>query len=110
MASIIPMEIVIGVTWGANPGFVSSQPQPLKGILLVLVNVVVGVIVGAVCHQYVGGAIAPPIAILVLVGIVSVVVTYWLAIMLGGWPFNGLLKSPVGASLAMLAADYISNY
>ena len=110
MASMIPMEIVIGVTWGANPGFVSSQPQPLKGILLVLVNVVVGVIVGAFCHQYVGGAIAPPIPILVLFSIVSVVVTFWLAIMFGGWPFNSLIKSPVGAGLAMLAAVYIINY
>ena len=61
MASIIPMEIVIGVTWGANPGFVSSQPQPLKGILLVLVNIVIGVVVGGICHAVVGGSIAPPI-------------------------------------------------
>src|SRR4026208_1811403 len=122
MASMIPMEIVIGVTWGANPGFASSQPQPLKGILLLLpaerlkvfllllVNVVVGVIVGAFCHEYVGGAIAPPIPILVLFGIVSVVVTFWLAIMFGGWPFNSLIKSPVGAGLAMLTAVYIINY
>ena len=110
MASIIPMEIVIGVTWGANPGFVSSQPQPLKGILLVLVNIVVGVIVGGICHAVVGGGIAPPIPILVLFGIVSVVVTFWMAIMFGGWPFTSLIKSPVGAGLAMLAAVYIINY
>ena len=51
MASIIPMEIVIGVVWGANPSFVSSQPQPLKGILLILVNVTVGVIVGENVQQ-----------------------------------------------------------
>ena len=110
MASIIPMEIIIGVTWGANPGFVSSQPQPLKGILLVLVNIVIGVIVGGICHAVVGGGIAPPIPILVLFGIVSVVVTFWLAIMFGGWPFTSLIKSPVGAGLVMLAAVYIINY
>src|SRR5881394_974862 len=110
MASIIPMEIVIGVTWGANPGFVSSQPQPLKGILLVLVNIVIGVVVGAICHRVVGGGIAPPIPILVLFGIVSVVVTFWMAIMFGGWPFTSLIKNPVGAGLAMLAAVYIINY
>src|SRR5258705_2969183 len=69
MASIIPMEIVIGVTWGANPGFLSSQPQPLKGILLVLVNIVIGVIVGAILHEYAGVAIAPPIPILAWFGI-----------------------------------------
>src|SRR5690348_8898313 len=74
MASIIPMEIIIGVTWGANPGFTSSLGQPLKGLLLVLVNLVIGVVVGAICHAYVGGAIAPPVPILVLFGIVSVVV------------------------------------
>ena len=62
MAAIIPMEIIIGVTWGANPGFVSSRPQPLKGILLVLVNIAVGVVVGGICHAVVGGSIAPPVA------------------------------------------------
>jgi hypothetical protein len=76
----------------------------------VLVNIVVGVIVGGICHAVVGGGIAPPIPILVLFGIVSVVVTFWLAIMFGGWPFTSMIKSPVGAGLAMLAAVYIINY
>ena len=110
MAAIIPMEIVIGVAWGANPSFAAKRPQPLKGILLVLVNIAVGVIVGGICHAVVGGRISPPVPILVLFGIVSVVVTFYLAIMFGGWPFNSLIKSPVGAGLAMLAAVYIINY
>jgi hypothetical protein len=71
---------------------------------------VVGVIVGGICHSIVGGSIAPPIPILVLFGIVSVVVTFWFAIMFGGWPFNSLIKSPVAAGLTMLAAVYIINY
>jgi tryptophan-rich sensory protein len=82
----------------------------LKGILLVLVNVAVGVVVGGICHAVVGGSIAPPIPILVLFGIVSVVVTFWLSIMFGGWPFTSLIKNPVGAGLVMLAAVYILNY
>ena len=110
MAAIIPMEIVIGVVWGANPGFAASRPQPLKGILLVLVNIAVGVFVGGICHAVVGGGITPPVPILVLFGIVSVVVTFYLAIMFGGWPFTSLIKNPVGAGLAMLAAVYIINY
>lgn len=110
MAAIIPMEIVIGVAWGANPSFAAARPQPLKGILLVLVNIAVGVIAGGICHAVVGGGIRPPVPILVLFGIVSVVVTFWLAIMFGGWPFNSLIKSPVGAGVVMLAACYILNY
>ena len=110
MAAIIPMEIVIGVAWGANPSFAAALPQPLKGILLVLVNLAVGMIVGGFCHAVVGARISPPVPILVLFGIVSVVVTFWLAIMFGGWPFNSLIKNPVGAGIAMLAAVYIINY
>jgi tryptophan-rich sensory protein len=110
MAAIIPMEIVIGVVWGANPGFAAARPQPLKGILLVVVNIAIGVVAGAICHAVVGGSITPPVPILVLFGIVSVVVTFWLAIMFGGWPFTSLIKNPVGAGLAMLAAVYIINY
>jgi len=109
MAAMIPMEIVIGVTWGANPGFVSARSQPMKGILLVLVNIAVGVVVGGICHAVVGGSIAPPVPILVLFGIVSVVVTFWLAIMFGGWPFTSMIKNPVGAGLLMLAAVYVLN-
>ena len=35
MICIIPMQIVIGITWGTNhPKFAAKRPQPLKGILL----------------------------------------------------------------------------
>ncbi len=111
LISMIPMEIVIGVTWGANlPGFAGSRSQPLKGILLVLVNIVIGVIVGGIYHAVAGGSISPPVPILILCGIVSVVVMFWMAIMFGGWPFTSLIKNPVGAGLAMVAACYIVNY
>ena len=43
---IIPMEIVVGVTWGCKqPGFASSRSQPAKGILLMLLTALVGVAV-----------------------------------------------------------------
>jgi hypothetical protein len=42
--------------------------------------------------------------------IVSVVVTFWGAIMWGGWPFTAWIKNPVAAGLALLAACYAVNY
>jgi len=36
-------------------------------------------------------------------------VTFWAAIMWGGWPFNKLSKNPIVAGLAMLVAVYIIN-
>jgi hypothetical protein len=111
MAAIIPMEIMMGVTWGTNqPGFAGSRSQPLKGILLIVVNVVAGAIVGGIYYAVVGGGISPPVPILVLCSIVSVVIMFWLTIMLGGWPFTTLIKNPLSAGLAILAACYIINY
>src|SRR5437667_12198589 len=43
---LIPMQIVVGVTWGTNqPSFAAKQRQPLKGALLLLTTAVVGAIV-----------------------------------------------------------------
>jgi hypothetical protein len=47
---------------------------------------------------------------LVMCGIVSVVITFWAAIMWGGWPFTRFIKNPIGAGLTMLAACYVVNY
>jgi hypothetical protein len=38
---IIPMQIVIDVTWGTElPGFAAMHPKPLKRLLLALVTAV----------------------------------------------------------------------
>src|SRR5438874_1737121 len=58
---LIPMQIVVGVTWGTNlPGFAARQRQPLKGILLTLTTIVIGVIVVAVYLAAAGGNLTPP--------------------------------------------------
>lgn len=108
---VIPMEIVIGVTWGTrHPAFAASQPQPLQGLLLVLVTIVVGALVCVVSFMTVGGGVSPPTPMLAHATIVSVVVTFWAAIMWGGWPFTSLVKQPVAAGLTLLVAAYVVNY
>jgi len=47
---------------------------------------------------------------LMMCTIVSVIVTFWLAIMWGGWPFTAAIKNPVAADLVMLVACYLINY
>jgi hypothetical protein len=42
--------------------------------------------------------------------IVSVIITFWLAIMWGGWPFTAYIKSPIAAGLVLLVACYLINY
>jgi hypothetical protein len=107
----IPMEIVIGITWGCqNPGFAARRKQPVKGVLLALLALAVGAIVAAVHHRTVGGSISPPAPMLAMCMIISVLTTFWLAIMWGGWPFTKVIQNPVAAGLTMLVAAYAINY
>jgi hypothetical protein len=107
---VIPMQIVVAVTWGANPGFVASTRQPAKGAVLTATTLIVGAIVSALCYLTIGGRVSPPTPMLAMCSIVSVVITFWAAIMWGGWPFTGIVKHPVAAGLVLLVASYIVNY
>ena len=107
----IPMQIVISVTWGCkHPAFAAKLSQPAKGILLTLLALIVGAIVAVVHFATVGGRVNPPPPMLAMCIISSVITTFWLAIMWGGWPFTALIKNPVAAGLLMLVACYAINY
>lgn len=107
---VIPMQIVAAVTWGSNPAFVAGKRQPAKGLILTLTTLAVGVVVTAVTHAAIGGGISPPTPMLAMCSIVSVVITFWAAIIWGGWPFTSLIKNPVAAGLTMLVVCYVVNY
>jgi hypothetical protein len=47
---------------------------------------------------------------LAMLSIVSVVITFWAAIMWGGWPFTPLIKNAIAAGLTTLVACYVVNY
>ena len=108
---LIPMQIVVGVTWGTNqPSFAAKQRQPLKGILLAITTAVIGAIVLPASLAVAGGNVTPPAPMLVHVTITSVVVTFWGAIIFGGWPFKAVIRNEVVAGLVLLAACYVVNY
>jgi hypothetical protein len=107
---VIPMQIITVVLWASNPGFAARQLQPMKGVILTLSTLVVGVIVALVSFATIGGSVSPPTPMLAMCSIVSVVITFWAAIMWGGWPFTAVFKNPVVAGLTTLVACYVANY
>jgi hypothetical protein len=107
---LIPVQIVIAVTWGSNPAFAAKRKQPAKGGLLIALTLLVGAIVAPVYFIAVGGRVSPPTPMLAMCTIVSVIITFWATIMWGGWPFTTLIKNPVAAGLVMLAVCYAVNY
>jgi hypothetical protein len=107
---VIPIQIVMAVTWGsAQPSAAANTPQPVRGVLLTLLALVVGAVVAALAVKLVGAGVTPPAPILAHWVIVSVPVTFWAAIMWGGWPFTKVIKHPIAAGLVMLVACYVVN-
>jgi hypothetical protein len=107
---VIPIQIVMAVTWGTEqPRAAARAPQPLRGVLLTLFALAVGAVVSAAALGLVGAGVTPPAPILAHWVIVSVPVTFWAAIMFGGWPFTKLIRNPLAAGLTMLVACYVVN-
>jgi hypothetical protein len=106
----IPMQIVVGVIWGANPPFAAGLRQPGKGLLLMVLTAVVAAVIAPIILNAIGEGASPPGPIPTHFAIIAVVFTFWLAIMMGGWPLTAVLKSPVPAGIAVLVAAYVVTY
>ena len=108
---IIPMELVIGVTWGLKqPRFIAERSQPLRGILFGVLALITGLVVALVHWTVVVGSISPPSPMLTQCLIASVAIAFLLVIMWGGWPFTTLIKNPIAAGLALLIVSYALSY
>ncbi len=108
---VIPIQIVMAVTWGTSqPSFAATQSQPVRGLLLTIFSLVVGAIVAFAVIQLVGAGLKPPPPIVAHWVIVAVPIAFWAAIMWGGWPFTKLIKNPMAAGLTMLVAVYVVNH
>lgn len=108
---LIPMQIVIGITWATkHPQFAATRSQPAKGILLLLITLLAGAITGALFFYTVNGGINPPTPFLMMFTVILVLSTFAASIIWGGWPFMNMIRNPIAAGLAMLAAAYIANY
>jgi hypothetical protein len=104
------MQVVAVVLWGGNPAFASRLRQPAKGIVLVLVTVVATLVITPLIHLLVGEGASPPGPIPSHYAVIVVPTTFWLAIMMGGWPFNRFSSNPLVAGLLTLVAAYVVTY
>jgi hypothetical protein len=102
----IPMQIVIAVHWGTSPSFAAGLRQPLKGLVLTLVMAAATVVASPLVLAAIGEGVSPPGVVPSHFAIIVVPTTFWLAIMMGGWPFAGGGKGTVGSGLALLVASY----
>jgi hypothetical protein len=107
----IPMSIVAGITWGATPPFAPGLRQPAKGLVLLVTTALVALLVAyLIIHQGIGEDQVPPGPIPTHFAIIAVVWTFWIAIMMGGWPVTAAVKSALPAGLGVLIVAYLVTY
>jgi hypothetical protein len=107
MLGLIPMQIVVVVLWEASPAFARRLSQPVKGVVLTLVTVVASLVLSPLALQLAGEGVSPPGPIPSHYVIAVVPSTFWLAIMMGGWPFTRFIRNPLASGLSVLAAAYL---
>jgi len=110
MLGLIPMQIVVAVLWGASPAFAGSLRQPVKGVVLVLVTVVATAVITPLVFGSVGEGVSPPGPIPSHFAVIVVPTTFWLAIMMGGWPFSRMTSNALVSGLLVLVASYVVTY
>lgn len=108
--SLIPMQIVVVVTWNANPAFAARLGQPARGLVLLLATAVVAAVAAPLALAAAGEGISPPGPIPSHFVIIVVPTTFFLAIAWGGWPFTAVAKNPIVAGLLLLVASYVITF
>src|SRR5580765_26209 len=106
----IPFEVVTGVIWGGNPPFVAGLRQPVKGLVLLLVTLLVGAVVAQIVYRTLGASQGDPGPMLAFFSICVIVTTFFWTIAFGGWPFTAMIKNPLAAGLATWLACYVVGF
>jgi hypothetical protein len=109
---IIPIALIIAITWegGKYPASVGALRQPAKGIALLVIALLVGVVAGVAIIAFVGGKITPPAPMANMYDIFVIDMSFLLIVMFGGWPFTSMIKNRVVAAVPLLLATYIVGY
>jgi hypothetical protein len=110
MLGLIPMQVMIVVLWGANPAFAAALKQPGKGVALILLTIVATALLSPIVFMTVGEGVSPPGPIPSHFAVIVVPTTFWLTIMMGGWPFTKVTSNVLVSGLLTLVAAYIVTY
>ncbi|MDO5683093.1 MAG: hypothetical protein Q4G46_09745 [Propionibacteriaceae bacterium] len=106
----IPFAIVVGAFWqGREPSAIAKLAQPARGLAYLVLAAIVAAIVSVIHWATRGGALeGNPVPMAVMTIITSVVTTFFLVIVWGGWPFS-LIRNKLVAGLALLVGAYVIN-
>jgi hypothetical protein len=105
--TLIPFSIIIGLVWQSNyPAPAAQLTQPLRGVYLLLINMMGGALVAAWSLKTVGGFVVPPTPFLVFFTIMTVIMTFWCVVVWQCWPAAGIKGHPAFVGFGTLIVSY----
>lgn len=106
----VPALLICGVVWHYGyPAFATALPQPLRGAIYLGLTLC-AMILGGGFLFFVPGQGAGPTPMLVNVGIMSVVTTFWVTVAWRCWPLSLIFKTPVSLGIAAWVMSYLLAY
>jgi len=107
----VPVQLVVSVLWRCGyPASIAALPQPAKGAALTLMTAGGAMLAALAVFTLVGRSVAPPTPMLLHYSILSIVVTFWMILLMRGWPLNLFLRHPLWLGVGTLATCYSIAY
>lgn len=111
VTAMIPSQIILALVWNSNyPTWLTKYNQPVKGLILFLLMVVMGLIAAVVSLVVIGDLVTPPTPIVIMFTILSVVITMWLVVVWQCWPLALVTNNPAIIGLGTLALTYLITF
>jgi hypothetical protein len=101
--AMVPTQMVMTLFWrGAYPSMLGGVRQPLRGLLLTLVNLLVAAGVTALAVLAWGGAQWQPTPFIIMPLIISIPLALTQIVLFQAWPFSRWTKSALAQGVLML--------
>ncbi|NIB40385.1 hypothetical protein HBA55_12365 [Pseudomaricurvus alkylphenolicus] len=111
LVAMVPAQIVLGLVWETRyPAFIGRLSQPFKGLALLGLMVLAGLLISPLIIAVVGGGSMPPTPFAVMFTIFSVVIAFWLVIVMQCWPLTAFTESKGAIGIGVWLLTYGLSY
>ena len=116
VATCVPVEVVMALVLQTQyPAFLKDMAQPMKGIALLVITLVIAAIISVAVYYTAAKAITvsgtmQPTPMTIIYLIFAVLITFWFVVVWGNWPVTAITKSQFAIGLSVLLVTYLIGY
>ena len=106
----VPAQIVLALVWHCSiPAAAGKMGQPGRGITFTVLTAALGMVIAVLTYHLVGKGLGIT-PMLLMYTILTVVVTFWFAVLWQCWPVSLLSDNPLAIGASVLLVAYIGAY